>query len=51
MNTQISNGELHGTVALVTGGGRGMGLAIVDELLKNGAYVSNKLISNNNNTI
>ncbi|XP_022165720.1 15-hydroxyprostaglandin dehydrogenase [NAD(+)]-like [Myzus persicae] len=51
MNTLSSNGELHGTVALVTGGGRGMGLAIVDELLKNGAYVSlidiNKEIRNN----
>ncbi|XP_001950981.1 15-hydroxyprostaglandin dehydrogenase [NAD(+)] isoform X1 [Acyrthosiphon pisum] len=51
MNTQISNGELHGTVALVTGGGQGMGLAIVDVLLKNGAYVSlldiNEEIGNN----
>jgi len=42
MNTQSSNGDLHGTVALVTGGGQGMGFAIVDELLKNGAHVSNK---------
>lgn len=48
MNTQISNGELHGAVALVTGGGQGMGLAIVDVLLKNGACVSNKLINDNN---
>ncbi|XP_060878027.1 15-hydroxyprostaglandin dehydrogenase [NAD(+)]-like [Metopolophium dirhodum] len=51
MNTQILNGELHGTVALVTGGGQGMGLAIVDELLKNGAFVSlldiNEEIGNN----
>jgi len=48
MNTQSSNEELAGTVGLVTGGGQGIGLAIVDELLKNGACVStNKLISNN----
>lgn len=47
MNTQSPNGELAGSVGLVTGGGRGIGLAIVDELLKNGASVSDKLISNN----
>ncbi|XP_025194196.1 15-hydroxyprostaglandin dehydrogenase [NAD(+)]-like isoform X2 [Melanaphis sacchari] len=40
MNTQNPNGELAGSVALVTGGGQRMGLAIVDELLKNGAFVS-----------
>ncbi|KAL5242177.1 hypothetical protein ACI65C_009587 [Semiaphis heraclei] len=40
MNTQSSNGDLHGTVALITGGGQGMGLAIVEELLKNDAHVS-----------
>ncbi|KAF0748970.1 15-hydroxyprostaglandin dehydrogenase [Aphis craccivora] len=40
MNTQSSNEELAGTVGLVTGGGQGIGLAIVDELLKNGACVS-----------
>jgi len=42
MNSQSSNDDLHGTVAMVTGGGRGMGLAIVDELLKSGANVSKK---------
>lgn len=42
MNTQSSNGDLHGTVALITGGGQGMGLAIVEELLKNDAHVSKK---------
>jgi len=41
MNTPSPNSELDGSVALVTGGGQRIGLAIVNELLKNGAYVSN----------
>lgn len=43
MNTECLSGELEGSVALVTGAGQGIGLALVDELLKNGAYVSKKL--------
>ncbi|KAE9541057.1 hypothetical protein AGLY_004302 [Aphis glycines] len=40
MNTQSPNGEFAGSVGLVTGGGRGIGFAVVDELLKYGACVS-----------
>lgn len=38
MNVEVR--ELDGSVALVTGGGQGLGLAFVEVLTKNGAYVS-----------
>jgi len=34
--------ELNGSVALVTGGGQGLGLAFVESLVENGAYVNTK---------
>lgn len=33
---------MDGSVALVTGGGQGIGLAFVDVLVKNGVYVSTR---------
>lgn len=36
--------ELNGSVALVTGGGQGLGFAFAEVLVKNGAYVSIQFI-------
>ena len=39
MRGELMGGELHGKVAIVTGGSRGIGAAVVATLLREGAIV------------
>ena len=39
-NQKIKKGELSGRVAFITGGSRGIGLAIAEALAKNGAGIA-----------